>query len=167
MISKIIGKILMAFAVELEKFEERVTALRQEAIPGLSRELLPEWETDLGLPDTCSPLAGTMEERARIAHAKYTGNYYGQNKEFFIEYAASLGANISIKEYSGTGSIFRVSVNRVSRMPITGIDGSRLWSRQAKYRWTVTVLSLDNVSLDYLKCRFNQLKPAHTEITWK
>lgn len=167
MIKKIIGKILMAFAVELERLEERVIALRREAIPGLSRELLTEWERDLGLPDVCSTLAATVEERAQIAHAKYTGNYFGLNKDFFIEYAESLGFTITVTEYIGAGSVFRVDVNRVDRMPLIGVDGARLWSKVAKFRWIVTVYSAGDVSLEYLKCRFEQLKPAHTEIVWK
>lgn len=167
MIKKIIGKILMAFATELERFEDRVVALRREAIPGLSRELLSEWETDLGLPDSCSPLAGTEAERAQIAHAKYTGDYSGQSKQFFVDYAASLGALVTVTEYTGAGSVFRVDVNRVDRMPVFGIDGARLWSVGARFRWIVTVYSLGDVSLEYLQCRFNQLKPAHTEIVWK
>lgn len=173
MIKKIIGKILMAFAVELEAFEDRVTALRREAIPGLSRELLPEWEEDLGLPDQCSPLAQSLEERAQVAHAKYTGNYFGQSTKFFIEYAASLGATISIKEFTGIGSAFRVNVNRVDRMPGTESPadrryGSRLWSIGSKFKWVVTILAVNgDVSIEQIKCRIRQLAPAHTEVVFR
>jgi uncharacterized protein YmfQ (DUF2313 family) len=167
MLGKYFGKLLMVFAIELEKFEQRVTDLRREAIPGLSRELLTEWERDLGLPDICSPLAATIEERAQICHAKYTGNYYGQSKQFFIDYASKLGALITIQEYSGAGSVFRVDTNRVDRMPIVGIDGARLWSTTAKFRIKITIVSVNgNVSEQYIKCRLRQIAPAHIEIVW-
>ena len=154
MLGRYFGKLLMVFAIELEKFEQRVTDLRREAIPGLSSELLTEWERDLGLPDICSPLAATIEERSQICHAKYTGNYYGQSKQFFIDYASKLGALITIQEYSGAGSVFRVDTNRVDRMPIVGIDGARLWSTTAKFRIKIIIVSVNgNVSEQYIKCR--------------
>lgn len=163
---KWIGKLLLSFAEELERFHDRVTDLLRESIPGLSRELLTEWEETLGLPDSCSPLAPTIEERAQIAHAKYTGNYYGQSRQFFIDYALSLGAIITISEYSGYGSVFRVDKNRVDRTPLEGIAGARLWSATSRYKWTIHVLSLGTISLEYLQCRIEQIKPAHTVIIW-
>ena len=165
--NKWLGKLLMVFAVELEKLEQRITDLRKEAIPGLSRELLPEWERDLGLPDECSPLAPTEAERAQIAHAKYTGNYYGASKQFFIDYAAKLGATITILEQTGAGSVFRVDINRVDKTDPFGIDGSRLWSSVAKYRITIRIISIwGDVSEQYIKCRIKQIAPAHVEVIW-
>lgn len=171
--NKILGKILMAFAIELERLEQRVSVLIKEAVPGLSRELLSEWETDLGLPDQCSPLATTIEERAQVAHAKYTGNYFGQSTQFFIVYAESLGATIRVKEYTGIGSAFRVNVNRVDRTPGIGtpterVFGSRLWSIGSKFKWIVYIDSVSgDVSIEQIKCRIRQLAPAHTEITFR
>lgn len=161
------GKILMAFASELERFQTRVTELINEAIPGLSRQLLPEWEKDLGLPDTCSKLAQTEEERAIIAHAKYTGKYSGQSRQFFIDYAEKLGFSITVSDTPG-GAPFRVDKSRVDRTPLRGIDGARLGSVGVLQKWLITVTSLSpSVDLRYLKCRFEQLKPAHTQIIWK
>jgi len=164
--TKYIGKLLMSFAVEFEKFEDAVTDVRREAIPGLSRKLLSRWETDLGLPDETPLPYQSLEERAQIAHAKYTAHYSGQSKDFFIDYAEKLGAVITIEEYAGYSSIFRVDKNRVDRMPVEGIDGSRLWSVYSKYKWTITVVSLGEVSLEYLKYRIEEIAPAHTIIIW-
>lgn len=166
----IIGKLLRVFGIELECLEDRVTDLKREAIPGLSRELITEWERDLALPDICSNLSGTIEERAQVAHAKYTGLYFGQSAQFYIDYAESLGADITVKQYSGTGSAFRVDTNRVDRMPGTGTPdqrraGSRLWSIGTVYKWLVTIQTVTGeVSEDEIKCRLRQLAPAHTVI---
>jgi uncharacterized protein YmfQ (DUF2313 family) len=158
--------------------------LKREAIPGLSRELLPEWEETLGLPDQCSPLAQSLEERAQVAHAKYisvasaafpqdSNNFYGQSTKFFKNYAKSLGADIDVKEFTGIGSAFRVDVNRVDRMPGTEppserIYGSRLWSIGSKFKWIVTILNISgDVSEEQIKCRIRQLAPAHTEVTFR
>jgi len=161
----LLGKILMAFASEWERFENRVVQLINESIPGLAYELIPEWETDLGLPDACSKLAITLEERSAIAHAKYTGKYSGQSKSFYIGYAASLGFMITVTDSPG-GTPFRVDKNRVDRTPTGGIDGARLGSVGVLHKWLVTVLSSSSVDVRYLQCRFEQLKPAHTEIIW-
>ena len=167
MFTEWLGKLLLCFAIEFEKFEQRITDLRREAIPGLSNELLTDWENDLGLPDECSPLAPSIGERQRIAHAKYTGNYYGQSKQFFIDYAEKLGALITIQEFTGAGSIFRVDINRVDSTPPYGIDGSRLWSNVAKHRLAITIVNIDGeVSEQYIKCRLQQIAPAHIEIVW-
>lgn len=164
----LLGKILKAFATELELFQAQVVKLINEAIPGLSRELLPEWEEELGLPDLCSPLTITEEERAAAAHAKYYGKYDGQSKQFYIDYASKLGATITITDFIGATDVFRVSKSRVTRMPAPiGIDGSRLRSSGVIFKWVVNVYDTGDVSLEYLQCIFNKLKPAHTLVSFQ
>jgi uncharacterized protein YmfQ (DUF2313 family) len=164
------GKLLLVFAIEFEKFEERVTNLLKEAIPGLSRELLPEWETDLGLPDACSTPVQSEAERAQIAHSKYVTPNTGQSKQFYIDYAALLGATITVTEFVGIGAAFRVDVNRVDRMPGAApppdrIFGSRLWGIGSKFKWIVTFVSITgNVSRENIECLIRQKAPAHTEV---
>lgn len=161
---KVFGKILFAFAHEYYNFLERVNALLRERIPGLSRELLPEWEKDLGLPDECTKNTGSIEQRAKVAHAKYTAKYDGMSKQFFIDYALNMGS--VVKVYNLTGGIpFRVDNARVDRVPGQGIDGARLWSYGATFKW-VTEIQKDDPNKDYLHCRFLQMKPAHTELIW-
>jgi len=160
--NRYLSKILLAFAEALERLEQRITAFRQEAIPGLSSELLPEWETDLGL----SPGTLSLEERQAIVHAKYTGNYEGQGRQVYIDYAAKLGVLITVQEYGGVGSVFRVDINRVDRMEFIGVDGARLWSLAFRHKWLITVLDLGPMSIESLKAQFELIKPAQTEIVW-
>ena len=168
--NKWFGKLLMSFAIEFEFLQQRITDLIREAIPGLSRDLLPEWEEDLNLPDLCSAVGQTEAERAQIAHAKYTGYYTGQSKQFYIDFAASLGANITVKEFAGIGAVFRVDVNRVDRMPGTETPderrfGSRLWSIESPFKWIVTFVSITgSVSRVNIECQIRLKAPAHTEI---
>lgn len=171
--NKWFGKLLICFAIEFEKLEERITALLKEAIPGLSRELLSEWETDLDLPDVCFTSGQSEAERAQIAHSKYTAPYTGQSKQFYIDYAALLGATVTVTEYSGIGSAFRVDVNRVDRMPGSGtpterIFGSRLWSISSKFKWIVTFVTITgSVSRENIECLIRQKAPAHTEVFFR
>ena len=168
--NKWFGKLLMCFAIELEKFEERVTALLREAVPGLSKELLPEWEEDLGLPDLCASSVQTEAERAQIVHAKYVSPNTGQSKQFYIDYALLLGAVVTVTEYVGIGSAFRVDVNRVDRMPGAGtpterVFGSRLWGIGSRFKWIVTFISITgSVTRENIECQIRQLTPAHTEV---
>ena len=161
-----LGKLLFAFAQEIFNFYERVNALLRESIPGLSRELLIEWEREVGLPDQCSLQTGTLEERARVVHTKYTANYSGMSAKFFIDYAAAYGSTVEILYYTPTGQPFRVDTNRVTTMPITGIDGSRLYSYGASFTWITKILKTDP-NKNYLKCRFQEMNPAHMVLVWE
>jgi len=156
----------MAFAEELSNYQSRIVTLMNEAIPGLSTELIEDWERDLGLPDECSVSIQTLTERQTSAHAKHITNYDGQNKQFYIDYASALGMTITITETFGALGIFRVNVNRVDRTPSEGVDGARLWSKSARHKWSVNLLAVGSTSFEYLKCRFEQLKPAHTIVLY-
>jgi len=161
-----LGKILQAFASELTELESKIVQIINERVPGLSNELLPEWERDLGLPDECSELAPTQSERVAAVHAKYYGKYDGQSKDFYIQYVADLGGLITITDYTGSTNVFRVDNSRVDRDPVQGVDGARLRSKGSIFKWIVNVYDTGEVSIDYLICRFDQLKPAHTQIIW-
>jgi len=161
-----LGKLFQAIGAEFAELESNVIQILNESVPGLSDELLPEWEADLGLPDECSKLAITKEERQAAVNAKYFGKYDGQSKRFYEEYGTSLGATLTITDYTGSAQVFRVDKSRVDRMPVYGIDGARLRSKGAKYKWIVNVYDTGAVSYEYLQCRYNQMKPSHTQLIW-
>jgi len=161
-----LGKILKEFGRELEQFYFFVVDFINQMIPGLASDLLPEWEQDLGLPDVCSQLAPSIEERAAIANAKYYTKYSGQSGQFYIDYVANLGGLITITDYGGATDIFRVDNNSVDRTPLEGIDGARLRSKSSRAKWIVNVYDTGSVSLEYLQCNFERMKPAHTQVIW-
>ena len=66
--------LLMAFALELDRLDDKLVSLQNEAIPGLSSELLTDWEGVAGLPDECTPLAPTEDERRERVHIHITQN---------------------------------------------------------------------------------------------
>jgi len=158
------SKLMTCFALELERMEQQVVDIYRESVPGLATDLLPDWERMLGLPDECSPLAPTIEERQRIAHLKYTTNYASLNLQFFINYAAALGSSIVIT-LSPSGNIFRVDHNRVDRTPERGIDGARLGSLGTSAQIKIEMDGSDP-NKSYLMCYFNRIIPAHVRIVW-
>ena len=163
---EIIIKLLSPFAQELRYLEEQVATLLNESMAGTVEQLLIEWEEDLGLPDLCSPLTLSEAERLQVVYAKYVTLYAGQNKQFYIDYVSNLGGLITITDYAGAGAVFRVNVSRVTRTPLEGVDGARLRSKESRFKWVVNIYSTGSVSLEYIQCRFNQMKPAHTELIW-
>lgn len=148
--------LLSVFAAEFDRWWNRYLALKKEAVPGLSVELLPDWERVAGLPDSCSLLASTTEERQAIVHQKITQGKgdptlleLTQHEQYWIDYAANLGYTITISYYTG---VFRVGVNTV---------GQLLGGASSVYTW---VISGNWDSL--LQCLFERDKPAYTEIEW-
>jgi len=166
-----ISDLLNAFAEELNRLEIRLMDLLKEGIPGLSEELLTDWERVLGLPDECSSLGSTLEQRQATAHTKYVGDGFGifgdekcpLSEQYYIDYAASIGSTITIIEQPNGGEPFRVNENRVDRTPELGIDGARLNSIGSRNRWAI-VIPADDPNGPLLECIFQKLKPAHTSL---
>jgi len=154
------GRLLSCFAVELFRLELYVFKLLNEAVPGLSVELLPDWERVLGLPDKCSLLSDfdTQEEQQEIAHTKYFGEYQTVTKDYLIEYAAVLGFTISIEELQLETNSFIMGV---------AIMGANELGGQGSFAvLEITVQPGGTGSLEQMQCIFNRLKPAHTVIQW-
>jgi uncharacterized protein YmfQ (DUF2313 family) len=91
-------KLLYAIAEELLRIDNRSQDLLNEADPRTTYEMLEDWERMVGLPDECTALANTLEERRDQIVAKLVkrGN---QSIQFFKDLAAPLGYDIQIEEY--------------------------------------------------------------------
>lgn len=85
-------------AEEFCRIEERGADLLLEFDPGTSTEMLEDWETLLGLPDECSPLAPTLAERQIQARQKLA-SMGGIDAQFYIDVAAALGFPVTITDY--------------------------------------------------------------------
>jgi uncharacterized protein YmfQ (DUF2313 family) len=157
-------KLLYVIAIEFDLIGSSIMNLIKNSIPGLSDDLLTDWETELGLPDECSPIAGSISERQQIVHAKYITKYDGLSTTFFVSYAANMGSTITIIENYGGGEPFRVNTARVDRV-MGDIDGSRLWSLRIQHVWEVQISSSDP-NKNTLHCIFLKIKPAHTQLVW-
>jgi uncharacterized protein YmfQ (DUF2313 family) len=165
------GILLSCFAGELSRLEDDIVTLLTNAIPGLSEDLLLEWEADLGLPEDCFPLPQTLKERQDAAHAKYTANYAGLSEQFFIDLAFSLGATISISSGGTIGVPFRangpinIEETRVGPFATPSDPDGRVWSTGRLHVWIVDIQD-DQPSIDIIQCLFQKFKPAHTVVTF-
>lgn len=158
--------LLAGLAGELARLDGRAVYLALYEFYGQStRELLPEWEFEYGLPDECGDPGDTYELRILELLRKIRA-LGGQSRAYFIGLAKALGYEVEIDEPLP----FRAGLNRA---------GERLCGREWRHVWHVTGPEVQVFrfrsgrnragerlrhwrGLDRLECLFNKLKPAHT-----
>ena len=161
-----LGKLLHGLSEEPARIDSRCRDLLNEADPSRTVEMLTEWESVFGLPDTCTGELETLQERraALLARVTMVG---GQSPGFFISIAQSLGYEVTISEYFP----FRAGA---------GAAGDGVQNEAWQFAWTVnapetTVTSfragqsgagepLRTWGNDLLECAIQQLCPAHTTV---
>lgn len=138
--------------------------LEGEANPAYAADLLLEWETDYGLPDPCTPLNPTLEQRRAAVLAKMRAQG-GQSIEYYVSVAAALGYAITITEFRP----FRCSVSACGDL-LLGALWEFAWRINAP-QITVRYFRLGQgaaqepfwtVDNNELECRMRQIMPAHT-----
>lgn len=149
------------------RLDARAGNLIIDAFPCSTRELLPEWEATLGLPDPCTGPLGTLQERMEAVCLKFTARG-GQSREYFERLAASLGYTIEIATFRP----FEASRSAA---------GEPLYDEAWAYAWRITLIGPDvaryfaasvNTAGDPLAvyggasliCTIEALKPAHTTV---
>lgn len=153
-------------AEELARIEARAIYLvLEEFFPQTTFELLEEFETEYGLPDPCTTLGATYEERIEDLLRKIR-TIGGQSIPYLVEVVGSLGIDIEIEEFQP----FRAGMNRV---------GDRLYSMDWRFVFLVTGPDTRAYSFrsgqscagdrlrwwrgnETIECIINRLKPAHT-----
>jgi uncharacterized protein YmfQ (DUF2313 family) len=125
-----------------------------ETVPSTTDILLPNWEMDYGLPDCCTPLGASIQERRNALLAKIA-QVGGQSEAYFIAVAAALGWTITITR--GAIGSWEWTINVAETItPIyfrAGVSaaGDRLVD------WA------DNTQLE---CVMNQIAPPHTTLNF-
>lgn len=138
---------------EFVRINTRVNDALDEIFPPSAVEMLDEWEEVFGLPDTCIAASGvpqTIQARQKALTEKLfdTG---GQDIAYYEAYAARYGFDITITEtgpyeWAVSSSLYNITVFRAGRN--TAGDALRQWEN------------------DSLECLFEEIKPAHTLVTY-
>jgi uncharacterized protein YmfQ (DUF2313 family) len=167
-IDSFLMKLVEGLGVEFADVEEQVKLLIEEADPYTTLYTLADWERALGLPDECSNLATTIQERRLAVVAKYL-NEGGQSKAYFQALAQAYGYTVTIEE-------FRPFVCGFGQCGVTPLMGGA----EVRFYWRVKVtgpratyfrVGVSQVGTDPLlkisraedlECIYNKLKPAHT-----
>lgn len=158
-------RLLSGLSPEFARLDARALNVLEEADPRATSELLADWERVAGLPDTCTLIAGSVQNTAQrlaaiVARLTTLG---GQTPAYFIALAATLGYTVTISEFEPHdveddvealiyGSAWRfawqinAALNTVFELHVTDTVGDALaaWSNAA------------------LECLINAFKPAHT-----
>ena len=165
--SSLFGVVLSACATELERLDAACIDLFRQQVPGTATDMLEDWERVLGLPETCTSVTPTFEERQATAHAKLYSDYNtGLNKQFYIDYAATMGFEIEIHDDTDLSKPFYVAPVGVDPLNIGSRVGDRL---NDAYQIGVIIFTIISGPSDstQLKCAIDTLKPSHITIIWE
>lgn len=159
-------KVLSGFTPAFERLTGRANNLLIDAFPGTTYELLPEWESTLGLPDPCAGEAPTIQLRVAQVVARLTATG-GQSIAYFKAIAAALGYAITITQFVPSrfgkpfGSLFG------------GIEWAFAWQVNAP-TFTVTHAQFGGSfgtafaswGNNVLQCELQSYAPAHTIVNF-
>lgn len=161
----VMGKSLYGLMPTYERSTSRANNLLIDAFPASTVELLPEWQSTLGLPDPCAgtdPLLG--DEQAQVV-ARFTGRGKNQSADYFTAVAKSLGYDITITTFAP----FRAGVSRAGD-PCFSSAWSYAW--QVNYpQFTISYFTAGDTAgsplatwgSTVLQCELQRLAAAHTQ----
>lgn len=164
-------KVLGVMAGELARIDARADDLRNEADPSEAVEMLEDWERALALPETCSNVVGTLQERILAVVDKLT-RIGGQSVAYFTALAERMGYDIEITEFHP----FICNIDECNDEELGGDHDIRFWWRVEVSGPRVTyfrcgdsecgdrLLSIQQA--EDLECIFMKLKPAHTHLVF-
>lgn len=144
----------------------RAGQLLVDAFPATTFQLLPEWESTLGLPDPCAGASPTTQGRRTQVIARFTG-IGGQSAAYMIAFAKSLGYTITITQYAPA----RVGQSRVGQ-PLCGAPWAHAWRVNSSLNTVVRSRvgtsavgePLASWSNAVLECELKAIAPAHSTV---
>jgi uncharacterized protein YmfQ (DUF2313 family) len=157
-------KVLSGLAPSYERQTARANYLLVDAFPSTTYELLPEWESTLGLPDPCAGTAPTIAARRAQVIARLTAQG-GASIPALTAFAASLGYTVAITQYTQA----RAGMLRAGQ-PCCGYDWNFAWKITAPLNTVVRAVAGSMAAGDplaswgnkVLECEFRAVMPAHT-----
>lgn len=139
-----------------------------QTFPSAVTYTLPDWERDLGLPDTCSTAPQGVEARVAAVRSKFQAQG-GASPAYFICLAASLGYTITIDEPSQffcetsqcaapilTDTYFTCDDGRCDDTPIegwaAGVATTDADQVSAEPMWKYWIVHVANLGETYFRC---------------
>lgn len=162
----VLYKLLDASAERFADIDRRAVGLLDELLVSRTFDLLPEWEADLGLPDSCSVLGSSVQVRRAAALHKQVSKP-DMSPEAYREIARSFGVEIAIDE-----------LNQARADAIAGLDTTNgkwrfVWwiaiplSSDVQYFTTESDVETPLSTVERnteLECRLQKASPAHTRL---
>lgn len=162
-----IRKLLLGFAVEVMRIDSLIALFRRDTVPDTTENFLDEWESALGIPDSCLTGLGDSVQRRLEILIKLAG--YGlQTAQDFVDLAAKFnivitaegGANRGI--YGGLPAISFGS-DKEARFTLV-ITPEAAIGEAFTYTFPIT---FGTQNLATLECLFEKLKPANVQLYYE
>ena len=161
-----LAKLAAVIAAERQANHERALALLEvEGFPTTSVELLTEWEQDVGLPDPCRPLPGSLAERwAALADIFFAD--HPPTPANMVLWAAQAGWNVSIREQSDFVAGVSAAGDAVGELDfvwvVTVLDQVRTYFRTGQSTSGDPLWNFPDLTT--LECVLRRATPAHTQV---
>lgn len=120
-----IRELLQAGSVELAREDLRISDLLAESDPATVRELVPDWERVMGLPDPCLGEKPAFEDR-QLAVRRRLIEVGGQTPAFFVQLAITQGYPQAT-----------VTEHRAPRFGVARFGRSHFGTWSAQFMWTL------------------------------
>ena len=165
----VLSRVLAVAAAALRRVDGLVTSPLDEALASRALALLPEWETELGLPDACTGLGATVQERRAALLFKMIHPEFG-NLDTFRAVARRYGATLVFTE-----------LDQAWADAIAGLDTT---NGRWRYVWGISIPTYVEIrefttlssaadplvsfagdgAVSEIACRLRQMAPAHTHL---
>jgi uncharacterized protein YmfQ (DUF2313 family) len=162
--SSVQSQALACFMPTFVRSNQAANELLVDAFPATADNLLPEWESTLGLPDPCAGMSPTLQQRQGQVVARLT-NSGGQSIPFFVGYAESLGYTVTITQFTP----FRMGQQRMG-CQLGGPEWAFTWQVNSPPE-TITYFRMGQSAMGeplaswgnaVLECELDTIKPAYT-----
>lgn len=166
--SSIMGQVIAGLAPTWVRHTQANNNLLVDAFPATAVQLLPEWESALGLPDPCAGESPTLAGRQQQVVARFT-NSGGQSIPYFIAFAKTLGYSVTATEFTQ----FRVGQQAMGS-PVANQDWGFTWQINSPLN-TVSYFRTGQSNVGQplaswgnavLQCELTAIKPAHTYLNF-
>ncbi len=162
-------KALSGLTPVYERNTQRANHLLVDAFPATAYELLPEWESTLGLPDPCAGPSPTVQARRAQVVARFAATG-GQSVAYMTSFAKNLGYTITITQY-----VPARAGNLRAGQPTCNNDWAHAWRVNAllvtsypfRAGYSAAGEPLSSVGNTVLECELKQIAPAHTTVFFK
>lgn len=160
--------LLKGLAGELLRCDRNIRLYLDEILPDKTVIFIDEWERALGIPDSCFPGTGTVDQRRLHVLIKLASLGVQTNSDF-VALGALFGVTVTIESGSVSG-IFPMT------FPIVLFDSAReayftifvTFTVPAASRFPLTFPFIFGSSdIAILECLFNKLKPANCNVIFK
>ncbi len=146
--------------------DARACELLVDAFPSTAVELLPEWESTLGLPDPCLGPAATIPQRQALVTAKLTARG-GQSAQYFVDVAATIGIPITVSNFAPC----RFGIAHFGD-PMLGVEWAHVWAVHAQLGPVIDTDFAEGKfgdrfrtwGIPVLECQLREIEPAHAKL---